>query len=380
MYKRLVVVSDTALYKHNTQVFGFATVVKELEFIQHDFEEIIWIGANRPDRKDSGALIPIKAPNIKTILIPKMGGKSIKEVVKILLLYPYLFCLLLKYIYKADVIHTRLPAHPAFIAVILSFLCPKKVWWHKFAGSWSPDTLPFFYRVQRSLLLKAKHSKVTINGFWKEQPAHCLSFENPCLYDIDLKAGQESSKTKSFESPFSFVFIGRLDNAKGMDKIIEALSHTPIDRIKAVHFVGDGPNKFSYEQQTCFLGNKVSFHGFLSTEKVHELLKQADFLVLPSKSEGFPKVIAEAACYGVIPLVSDAGSIAHYVNASNGFVWQINGDTTFEEVFLEAIHTTSSELKQKSINIGSLAKLFTFGNYKNKLEKWVFATTSKPLV
>lgn len=380
MYKRLVVVSDTALYKHNTQVFGFSAVVKELEFLQHDFEEIIWIGANRPELKDNGTLIQIKAPNINTILIPKMGGKSAKEVIRIFLLYPYLYCLAFKYIYKADVIHTRLPSHPAFIAVIISFLFPKKIWWHKFAGSWEPTTLPFFYKVQRSLLLKAKHSKVAINGFWKDQPAHCLSFENPCLYDIDLKVGQETSKTKSFDSPFSFVFIGRLDNAKGVDKIIEALSNTPTDKIKTVHFIGDSPSKTMYEQQASFLGSKVTFHGFLSTEKIHELLTESDFLVLPSKSEGFPKVIAEAACYGVIPITSDVGSIAHYINESNGFVWQINGDKTFEEVFSEAINSSSTQLKEKSIRITNVAKLFTFENYKNKLEKWVFSDIPKPLV
>ena len=373
MYKRLVVVSDTALYKHNNQVFGFSAVVKELELLQYSFEQIIWIGTNQPELKDNGTLIEIKAQNIKTILIPKMGGKSFLEVLKIFFLYPYLFVLIFKNVFNADVIHTRLPSHPAFIAVLISFLFPKKIWWNKFAGSWAPETLPFFYKVQRSLLLKAKHTKVAINGFWNDQPSHCLSFENPCLYASDILDGIKISKNKQFESPFTFVFIGRLDSAKGVDKIIEALSQAPLDKIKAVHFIGDSPKRVHYQQQCEFLGNKVSFHGFLHTDKVHVLLKEADFLLLPSKSEGFPKVIAEAACYGVIPIVSDVGSISHYINSTNGFVWELERSTPFEQIFVSAIETDTEQLKEKSINIGSVAKLFTFENYKNKLDKLVFS-------
>ncbi len=372
MYKNLVVVSDTALYKENGQVFGFGPVVKELELIQSDFEKIIWIGANRPDKMGVGTLIPVKSVNIKTILIPEMGGKSVREVVKILLLYPYLFFLILKYISTADVIHTRLPSHPAFIAVLISFLFPKKIWWNKFAGSWDPNTLPFFYKFQRSILLKAKHSKVAINGFWEDQPKHCISLENPCLYNTDLVEGKISLKNKVFEGPYTFIFIGRLDNAKGVDKIIEALHNTPIDKIKEVHFVGDSSNKILYENQASFLGYKVNFHGFLSTEQVHELLKKADFLLLPSKSEGFPKVIAEAACYGVIPIVSDVGSITHYINDSNGFVWKISSNKPFEEVFLNAINTDTQNLKEMSNSIAEVATLFTFENYKRKLDEMVF--------
>lgn len=375
MYKRLLVVSDTALYKNTDGVFGFAAVVKELELIQHDFKEIVWIGAKRPDRMESGALVKIKAKNIKTILIPQMGGKSVKEVGKIFLLYPYLFFFLLYQISKANVIHTRLPSHPGFIALIVSFLFYKKIWWNKFAGSWESSTLPFFYKFQRSILLKAKHTKVTINGLWKNQPTHCISFENPCLYESDLKTGKSFCDNKTFTSPFTFVFIGRLDNAKGMDKIVEALKNTTIEDIHQVHFIGDSPEKESYESDCAFLGSKVLFHGFLASDKVHHVLEQADFLLLPSKSEGFPKVIAEAACYGVIPIVSDVGSIPQYINSNNGFLWKREGTVLFGEVLKNALQTPVDQLKNKSKNIHVLAKMFTFEIYKSKLQKLLLSNS-----
>ena len=43
--------------------------------------------------------------------------------------------------------------------------------------------------------------------------------------------------------------------------------------------------------------------------------------VLPSYSEGFPKVIAEAMNFGCIPIVSDISCIRQYIiNGKNGFL------------------------------------------------------------
>lgn len=372
MYKRLVVVSDTALYREGNQVFGFVAVVKELEFLQDNFEEIIWIGANRPELKDNGTLIEIKVPNIKTILLPKMGGKSLLQVLKILVLYPYLFLLIFKNIYKAEVVHTRLPSHPAFIAVLISYLFPKKIWWNKFAGSWEPTTLPFFYKVQRNLLIKAKHTKVTINGFWSDQPNHCLSFENPCLTQEDIIRGREVAEQKTFEGSYVFSFVGRLEDAKGVSRIIEALKNIPVEKIEKVHFIGSGDDLEKYKNASRFLGEKVLFHGFQNSEKVHQLLAESHFLLLPSASEGFPKVIAEAACYGCIPIVSNVGSIPHYISEKQGFVWPFKNDGSYAEVVREAVHSLPDSLAAQSQSILALAEKFTYASYYKKLVNQVF--------
>lgn len=372
MYKRLVVVSDTALYREGNQVFGFVAVVKELEFLQDNFEEIIWIGANRPELKDNGTLIEIKVPNIKTILLPKMGGKSLLQVLKILVLYPYLFVLIFKNIYKAEVVHTRLPSHPAFIAVLISYLFPKKIWWNKFAGSWEPTTLPFFYKVQRNLLIKAIHTKVTINGFWSDQPNHCLSFENPCLTQEDIIRGREVAEQKTFEGSYVFSFVGRLEDAKGVSRIIEALKNIPVEKIEKVHFIGSGDDLEKYKNASRFLGEKVVFHGFQNSEKVHQILKESHFFLLPSQSEGFPKVIAEAACYGCIPIVSNVGSIPHYISEKQGFVWPFKNDGSYAEVVREAVHSSPDSLAAQSQSILALAEKFTYASYYKKLVNQVF--------
>lgn len=230
------------------------------------------------------------------------------------------------------------------------------------------------YAIQRWWLKKnfAK-CKVTINGFWENQPKHCISFENPCLTTEDIEKGIEISRVKTFEPPFVFSFVGRLEDAKGVSRIIEALKTIPQEKIKKVHFVGDGNKTEEYKNKVVSFGEKVVFHDFQPTEKVHQILAESDFFLLPSTaSEGFPKVIAESCCYGTIPVVSDVGSISHYVNYENGFLWKLESSSSYFEALFDAVNQESDILKSKSKNGFMLAKLFTFEKYKTKLETLVF--------
>ena len=92
---------------------------------------------------------------------------------------------------------------------------------------------------------------------------------------------------------------------------------------------------------------------------------------MPSKSEGFPKVIAEAACYGTIPVVSNVGSITNYINIKKGFLWELESSINYSEVLLKAVTTDEIKLKEMSKAIVSLAENFTFSQYKNNLMKKV---------
>lgn len=369
MIKTLTIVSDTALYFKNGSFYGFNAVVNEIESFEHLFDKIIWIGFNFPEKENDKSLIKLNSKKVEVILLNQIGGKSLLSIIKFFIYYPLFFFKILKYINRADVIHTRAPSHPAFIAIFISFFIRNKVWWHKFAGSWNAETLPFFYKFQRNLLVKAKYTKVTINGFWDNQPKHCLSFENPCLTNEDIDLGKVIIDSKNFTGKFTLCFVGRLDEAKGVDVILESLKKIDLKKIEKIHFIGDSEKRIFYEKQTFFLENKAVFHGFINKEYVHQILEKAHFLLLPSKSEGFPKVIAEAACYGVIPIVSNVGGISHYVNASNGFLWNRKPELTFDEIMNAAFQEEVRLLENKSQNLTILAEKFTFTNYISKLEK-----------
>ncbi|HRE79337.1 MAG TPA: glycosyltransferase family 4 protein [Flavobacterium sp.] len=371
--KKLTIVSDTAIFHSNNSYYGFGPVVREIEFVEHLFDQITWIGFDRQDRIGDLSMQKIQSNKIKFILLKNVGGKGLFSFLKILTQYPFMFFVIYRQIQKSDIIHTRAPSHPALIAILISYFFNKnKIWWNKYAGDWGQIEAPSSYRFQRNILKKATFSNVTINGFWSNQPKHCFSFENPCLTKNDIENGKVIAKNKTFSSPYTFCFVGRFDNVKGVSILLDALKRIPPQMIEKIHLIGDGHKLNVYKEQAKELVDKAVFHGFLQKNELHKFMEESHFLLLPSKAEGFPKVVAEAACYGTIPIVSNVGSIPHYINVNNGFLWKINDkNSSYEQVLENALKSDKTELQNKSMEVLKLAELFTFENYLRKLETYI---------
>lgn len=367
--KKLTIVSDTAVFCKDNEYYGFGPVVREIEYIDFVFDEITWIGFNSEDKLGDMSMQKITSPKIKVVFLKKVGGKGVLSVLNILFQYPVMLIVILKNIIKADVVHTRAPSHPAVIAVMLSFIFRNKIWWNKYAGDWDQEKTSFSYRFQRWLFKKAKHTKVTINGFWENQLKHCYSFENPCLTKTDIAEGIEIAGEKEFFPPFTFCFVGRVDEVKGVSRILNALSEIPYEQIGKVHIVGEGKDMEKYKKEASFLGEKIFFHGNQSKENVHKYMGESHFFLLPSTAEGFPKVVAEAACYGTIPVVSNVSSVKHYLNDSNSFLWHISTREVYGEILKKAIDSPEEIKIKKSKEIMKIAPLFTFDNYLKKLKE-----------
>jgi glycosyltransferase involved in cell wall biosynthesis len=367
-FKQLTVISDTAMYVKDGKFYGFGPVVRELEYISHLFEKIIWVGFEREDLIGNPIMDLINLPHINLVFLKKTGGNSLLSKLGVILNTPLMLFTIIKSIYKADVVHTRAPSSPAFLAILLSFISKNKIWWNKYAGNWVQENPPFFFGLQKYVLQKAKHSKVTVNGKWLNQLPHIYSFENPCLTEDQLTNGIEIIKRKKIISPFKFIFIGRLDDEKGIKRIMEALKIYSNELVESVDFIGDGEKLLEYQEDLRFLGDKIHFHSSLSNKDIHRLLAESHFLLLPSTaSEGFPKVIAEASCYGCIPIVSNISSIGQYINSSNGFLWDIKGSLNFTDYFNSINFLDALDLSIKSSKIITLGKLFSFRSYYEKL-------------
>ena len=371
-HKKLVIISHTEHYISPEQkVVGWGSTINEVNYLADFWGEIVHVGCLYSTTAPKSAL-PYTKNNIHFAPIPPYGGKSSLEKIKILFKIPKIIYQVIKNTRNATEVQLRLPTSMGvFLLPLFSFFLSRKyTFWVKYAGNWSQVNPPLSYRIQKWWLKNnLTKCKVTINGFWDNQPKNCLSFENPCLTINDIAKGKEIIKSKSFNNKFTMCFVGRLDESKGVDVVLASLKKIDIETIDKIHFIGDGEKRNFFEAEAVFLKDKVIFHGFLNQENVHQLLSESHFLLLPSKSEGFPKVIAEAACYGVIPIVSNVGSISHYVNESNGFLWNRNSELTFDKIMNSAFHEEVRLLENKSKSLALMAEKFTFTNYFLKLEK-----------
>jgi len=371
--KKLLIISHTEHYKNqNQQIVGWGATINEVDYLADFWEEVVHIGCLYDSVAPKSSL-PYAKNNIRFVPIPPYGGMSVRDKLLILVKIPRIIQQVVCNLKGASEVQLRLPTSMGvFLLPIFSFFLPRNyTFWVKYAGNWNQENPSFSYRFQRWWLKKNwARCKVTINGFWEKQPKHCLSFENPCLTEDDVARGEIIGQQKAFKGPFILAFVGRLEDAKGVSRIVEALRMIPVGQIEEVHFIGDGTKRKQYEDALLFLNERAIFHGFLSKDAVHTVLSKSHFFLLPSESEGFPKVIAEAACSGVIPVVSDVGSISHYIHSGNGFLW-VWKEHSYGEILQDALASPSKDLKEKSAKVRELAEKFTFVSYLEKLNQLI---------
>lgn len=366
---QLLIVSDTAMRMRNDNTIeAFEPVVREIENIHFLFDKITWIGYDYSADKSRKNMRAAKGVRIEYIILPRTGGTTfLKKIQIIYKLIPYFF-IILREIKKHNVIHTRAPSMPAFLAIIISFFDKKRNYWHKYAGNWPDSNAPVFYRFQRFLLKKAKNTHVAINGKWSNQQEHILTFENPCMTNYEYKEARRSASSRSYDGKLNFCFIGNLNEAKGVGRIIEAFSQIDNDKIGEIHFIGDGSQREEYESLAKEL--PVQFHGFLLRDQMMPILEQMHFLLLPSASEGFPKVVAEAASYGIIPIVSSVSSLPQYISSGeNGFlIKEVNADSLKKvlNMVLDIGEKKLIDISEKSVE---LPIKFTYEYYNERIKK-----------
>lgn len=173
------------------------------------------------------------------------------------------------------------------------------------------------------------------------------------------------------------LYVGRLEELKRVQDGILALKILLNDGIKAeLHIVGDGVKKQSIINLINELQIKehVVMHGYISNEKqLEELYKIADIFILPSVSEGTPKVLTEAMSHGAIPIaVYNAGSVKHIIeDEKNGFLVEPYSPEQIAKKIKVLLNSNQLKLKMQQ-NCYEYAKEHTITKEVENMWKYIF--------
>ena len=134
-------------------------------------------------------------------------------------------------------------------------------------------------------------------------------------YGMDI-AGAERAEGRE-EDGFVFGFVGRLDYyTKGLDLMLDAFAvHAAEDPEAVLWIVGDGDGRAPTEAKIAALGlaDRVVLHGSRYGEEKDALLRRMRVFLHPSRNEGMPSAVLEAAAFGVPCIVTEATNIGDYV-------------------------------------------------------------------
>lgn len=119
-------------------------------------------------------------------------------------------------------------------------------------------------------------------------------------------------------SEYNVTTIGRFNWVKGLVFALKAIKLLADRRIDVhLHICGDGDvetkSELCYWIHLLSLENKVTFHGFLNSERINELLSKTHVYIQPSINEGIPNTLIRAAVNKIPVVASGVGGIPEII-------------------------------------------------------------------
>jgi phosphatidylinositol alpha-mannosyltransferase len=203
--------------------------------------------------------------------------------------------------FQPDVVHVHEPFAPLVgYATVLSHSFPTVATFHRAGGGAS-------YRLTRPLL-KVIASRLDVRVA-VSQSARDTALEEVGVDTEVLFNGFETERFREFarqrgDEP-TVLFVGRLEERKGVRTVIEAAERAGTDRSWRLVIAGDGPLRDELVRRAAPL-DRVEMLGTVSDARKRELLRSADVTVCASTSgESFGMVILEAMAAESRVVVSD---------------------------------------------------------------------------
>jgi glycosyltransferase involved in cell wall biosynthesis len=228
---------------------------------------------------------------------------------------------------------------------------------HKLIGTWSKKVTGYIalteFQKQKmiegglpadKIFVKPNFIQTTEDSEYTEEDLLATKERREAQKDGDLNLNDIKPKTGV---PYA-LFVGRLSPEKGCDVLIRAWAlleqQSAISGQESVDenskpvllIVGDGPERSSLESLAsslmpsaqCLVPENIFFLGQQPKESVLSLIRNAQFLVLPSIwYEGFPMTIVEAFSCGTAVVASNDGGMGEIiVDKQNGLRFSMGDD------------------------------------------------------
>jgi glycosyltransferase involved in cell wall biosynthesis len=174
---------------------------------------------------------------------------------------------------------------------------------------------------------------------------------NPVLHSVKIK-------DKSARS--GFIFSGRLENVKNIDRLIRIYANLPecVQNENLFYIAGTGTLASALKKQVTSLGlsDRIIFLGELKNEDMIEANSTKKILLMASSLEGMPMAIAEALSVGIPVVSTDVGDIARIIrNQENGFLLPLDYE---DEEYLHCINSILSDYTRFADNAFATSEVF----------------------
>lgn len=257
-----------------------------------------------------------EARNLRLLPVRPAGGNTLPAKLELALQIAPWWRAIRTLLQQVDAVHIRCPNNISILGLkaLERSTCLRQA---LYTGTWNGyETEPRTYRWQREYLRDRFQGPVAVYGEWPDQPPHIVASFSPSYRDADWQAEAAGAAAKlerlrgldRLRRRVQLVSVGGLDANKNQQVALRAVKELVALNVDArLDILGDGPERPRLAALIDELGlqDRVTLHGLTSQADVRRWYRQADFVIQPTRSEGFGKVPIEAFFHGAIPIMSD---------------------------------------------------------------------------
>ncbi len=292
---------------HNDQRLAYGPYVKEMNLWLRHVDEILFVCPKSMDTKGQLLQAFETGKPIRHLVIPEFDIRSPLNMVKAIPQVFFIAFQVFRAMVWADHIHLRCPGNTSLVACFVQMLFPWKRKTAKYAGNWDwNSSQPWSYRLQQRILrntLFTHNMQALVYGHWPDATKNIHPFFTATYRQSEI----EHTPPRLPEGVIHFVYVGYLEENKRPLLSIEVVEALQQKGHRAVlHIFGNGSQRemLSGYIRQHHLDDAVILHGNQPAETVREAFKKSHFLLFFSKSEGWPKVVAESMFWGCVPLTT----------------------------------------------------------------------------
>ncbi|MFX0196739.1 MAG: glycosyltransferase [Candidatus Hodarchaeota archaeon] len=223
------------------------------------------------------------------------------------------------HVFHADVVFSTYAYSTGLIGMLAATLSKKPCVIHAVGSDLRLDSRSFLGKVFVPLTLKTVSGVICVSKDL-ESRAKVFGAKNTVVIPppLDLKDFEEKDFRRNDKEVIS---IAHLNPIKGMSYLIKAMKR--IEEGKLI-IIGNGPEREKLELLSLDLGlsDRVFFLGWVNhSSEFWDYLMKATVFVLPSISEGLPKVLVEAMVAGLPIIATKVGGIPELIkDGINGLI------------------------------------------------------------
>ncbi|WP_296314982.1 glycosyltransferase family 4 protein [Winogradskyella sp. UBA3174] len=348
---KLVIFTLVEHIEDQGKYFGYAPYVREMDLWNANFDEITVV-APLSHKTIDAIEIPYAHSNIKFVEVPVFNIKSVRSIFELLIKMPSICFKMIRVMRHADHLHFRSPSNIAAIAAVLQMFFPKKKKTMRYAGNWDPNSnQPIGYRFQRKLFSNTfltKNMTGLVYGKWSNRSKNI----NPFFAATFYKNEQENLFERDYKQQLKFIFSGGLVAGKRpllAVKIIEQLNAKGLNCY--LDIFGDGPLGEVLESYCSHnnLKTSITLHGNRDKDSLKSALKESHFVILPSKSEGWPKAIAEGMFFGCIPISTKISCVPWMLDeGKRGILIDVELEVAVNQIYNAVTNAKLNEMSKRA--------------------------------